>query len=116
MLYFRRREEEMNDQLQAIARVTVDEAINLAVAELKAEAVEASATFSGKEMAASKAAKLLSEISNNNGGDFQGVSLGDKEDDAEGLLECALTTSKKVLSQAVEKMTLTANTHVSSFG
>ncbi|KAM7534230.1 hypothetical protein Aperf_G00000113899 [Anoplocephala perfoliata] len=105
-----RREEEMNNQLEAIARVTVDEAICLAVAELKAEAVEASATsVSGKETVASRAAQLLSEFSNNNGDDLEGASLEGKVDSAERFLESALTTSKKALSNAMEKMTLTAN-------
>ncbi|KAM3174009.1 hypothetical protein ACTXT7_011401 [Hymenolepis weldensis] len=101
---FRKREEEMNEQLEEMARVTVNEAISHAIAELKAEAVEASKTMSENETVACKAAHLLSSISSGN--ELNGVALGDNKD----VLESALSTSKKVLSNAVENMTLSANT------
>lgn len=97
----------MNEQLEEMARVTVNEAISHAIAELKAEAVEASKTISENETVASKAAHLLSSISTGN--ELNGVPLGDNKD----VLESALSTSKKVLSNAVENMTLSANTGVS---
>ncbi|VDL61171.1 unnamed protein product [Hymenolepis diminuta] len=72
--------------------------------ELKAEAVEASKTISENETVACKAAHLLSSISTGN--EVNGAPLGDNKD----VLESALSTSKKVLSNAVENMTLSANT------
>nr|CDS30996.1 hypothetical protein HmN_000332500 [Hymenolepis microstoma] len=98
---FRQREEEVNKQMEEMARSVVNEAISYAIAELKAEAAEASKTISGNETVACKAAKYLAHICTVNG-----VKRGDSKD----VVDSALSTSKKVLNNAIEDMTLSANT------
>ncbi|VDO12836.1 unnamed protein product [Rodentolepis nana] len=91
----------MNKQMEEMARSVVNEAISYAIAELKAEAAEATKAISGNETVACKAAKYLAHISARN---------GIKTDDSKAVVGSALATSRKVFNNAVENMALSAPT------
>ena len=119
----------MNNLLKSMARATVNEAIHLAVAELKAEAIEASATepthSSTENGTIQRAVEILVGLTNTSkvveqcnesfqrdSHDLEGKNDNDSFD-VEEFLGDAVTVSREVLNNAVEKMTLTANTGVS---
>lgn len=122
--FFSKREKEKNSLLEEMAQATVNEAINVAVAELKAEAVEAFAA-SAKKGTVEKAAGLLAGLADSHATrtersrsrrrcspDYSTVNPGVDET---RLLRNAVTSSKEVLSDALERMTLSANTDVNAF-
>ncbi|KAL5102877.1 hypothetical protein TcWFU_008498 [Taenia crassiceps] len=114
-----KRDKEKNSLLEAMARVTVNEAINLAVAELKAEAVEAFAA-SAKQGVVEKAVELLNGLADSSvtrskcrrsrRGCLLYRGTRNPKVDGTSLWRNAVISSKEVLNDALQRMTLSANT------
>uniref|UniRef100_A0A915EW45 Uncharacterized protein n=1 Tax=Echinococcus canadensis TaxID=519352 RepID=A0A915EW45_9CEST len=111
-------EEENNSLLETMARSTVNEAIDLAVAEHKAEVVEASAALAGTR-ALEKAVGLLAGLADSSAVRTErrrlhqrclvGCSTVKPRTDGTRLLRNASFSSKEVLNNALERMTLSVN-------
>ncbi|VDM25671.1 unnamed protein product [Hydatigera taeniaeformis] len=115
---------EKDSLLEAIARATVNEAINLAVAELKSEAMEVSKAASRGGAVEEVAAQLLAGLADSSATRTErrrprrrclfGENSTRFVGDGARLVDNAVASSKEILTDGLERMTLSADTGVST--